>query len=78
MSDTSDPDVLRLEQAVRNLPRLQREIFLACRLDAMSYDEIARRTGLTRQQVERHVAKAVCKIDRQMDGNPLRWWQRLF
>ena len=78
MSHTSDPDVLRLEQAVRNLPRLQREIFLACRLDAMSYDEIARRTGLTPQQVERHVARAIYKIDCQMDGHSLRWWQRLF
>lgn len=78
MSDTSDPDVFRLEQAVRNLPRLQREIFLACRLDAMSYDEIARRTGLTSQQVERHFARAVCKIDRQMDGHSLPWWQRVF
>lgn len=78
MSDTSDSEVVRLEQAVRNLPRLQRQIFLACRLDAMSYDEIAQRTGLTPQQVERHIANAVCKIDRQMDGRPLRWWQRLF
>lgn len=78
MSETSDPDVLRLEQAVGKLPRLQREIFLACRLDAMSYDEIARRTRLTPQEVERHIAKAVCKIARQRDGQSLRWWQRVF
>lgn len=77
MTDTPDPDVLRrLEQAVRNLPRHQREIFLARRLDEMPYGEIANRTGLTLGQVERQMAKALYKIDKQMEGVPLRWWER--
>jgi hypothetical protein len=48
MTHGPDPVTLkRLERAVRKLPRLQREIFLALRLDDLSYDEIAERTGLT-------------------------------
>jgi RNA polymerase sigma-70 factor (ECF subfamily) len=79
MTDTPDPEFLRrLEQAVLNLPKLQREIFLACRLDDMPYREIAERTGLTTRRVERHIAKAIYKIAKQMDGIPLRWWERWF
>lgn len=79
MTDTPDPEFLRrLEQAVLNLPKRQREIFFACRLDDMSYHEIADRTGLTVRQVERQIAKAIYKITKQMDGVPLRWWERLF
>lgn len=68
----------RLVRTARNLPKLQREIFLAHRLDDSSYDEIARRTGLTVRQVERHVAEALCKIARKIDGERLSWWERRF
>jgi len=79
MPRAPDPDLLRrLEQAVSNLPRIQREIFLAHRLDGLSYDEIARRTGLTVGRVERHMARALRRIDRQLSGGGLRWWQRMF
>ena len=67
----------RLERAVRTLPRRTREIFLAHRLDAMSYREIAERTGLSLREVERHIARAICAIDRSLNGPPLRWWERL-
>ena len=79
MSDTSDPDFLRrLEQAIAKLPRLQRAVFLAHRMDDMSYGEIARRTGLTATQVQRQMARAICNIDRQLEGEKLRWWHRWF
>ncbi|MFN3727720.1 MAG: sigma-70 family RNA polymerase sigma factor [Allosphingosinicella sp.] len=79
MSDTSDPEFLRrLEEAVGNIPRLQREIFMAHRLDDMSYRQIADRTGLTVRQVERHMAKAIYKLSKQMDGRRLSWWERWF
>jgi RNA polymerase sigma-70 factor (ECF subfamily) len=61
-----------------NLPKLQREIFAAHRVHDLSYEEIGRRTGLSVRQVERHMAKAIYKIALQMEGYPLRWWQRLF
>jgi DNA-directed RNA polymerase specialized sigma24 family protein len=79
MSDTPDPNLLRrMEEAMLNIPKRQREIFLAHRLDDMSYEEIARRTGLTRRQVERHMARALYKLDKQLDGRRLSWWERRF
>lgn len=79
MSDTHDPEQLRrIEQAILNLPKRQREIFLACRLDDMPYSEIAARTGLTTRRVERQMARAICNIDRQIEGERLRWWHRWF
>ena len=79
MSDTPDPDLQhRLEEAILNIPKLQREIFLAHRLDDLSYGEIAERTGLTVRQVERHIARALYKLDKQLDGIRLSWWERRF
>ncbi|MFN3727828.1 MAG: sigma-70 family RNA polymerase sigma factor [Allosphingosinicella sp.] len=79
MSDTPDPDLLRrLNEAVGNIPKLQREIFMAHRLDNMTYGEIADRTGLTVRQVERHMARAIYKLSKQMDGRKLSWWERWF
>lgn len=77
MTDKPDPATLkRLERAVRMLPRLQREIFLAARLDDMDYVEIAERTGITVREVERHIARALLSIVRRMDKQPRRWWRR--
>jgi RNA polymerase sigma-70 factor (ECF subfamily) len=79
MSDEVDPEqIRRLETAVSRLPHKQRQIFLAHRLDALSYDEIARRTGLTERAVEHHMARAIYKLVKQMDGGKLSWWERLF
>ncbi len=79
MADTHDPDLLRrLEEAVLNLPKRQRDIFLAHRVHDLSYGEIGTRTGLSVRQVERHLAQAIYKIARQMDGEPLSWWERWF
>jgi RNA polymerase sigma-70 factor (ECF subfamily) len=79
MSDTPDPELLRqLERAMLKLPKLSREIFLAHRLDDMPYPEIARRTGLSVRQVERHIARAIYQLDRELHRQKLRWWQRLF
>ncbi|MCA1197303.1 sigma-70 region 4 domain-containing protein [Sphingomonas sp. R647] len=76
MTDDLDPaPVKRLERAVRKLPRLQREIFLAARLDEMSYVEIAERTGLSVGQVEREIARALVSIARRINRQQRRWWR---
>ena len=76
---SKDAELLRrLEDAVASMPRKQREIFLAHRLDDMSYAEIARRTGLSVKQVERQMARAIYKLCKQMDGHPLSWWEQWF
>lgn len=74
-----DPDLLRrMEEAMVNMPKMQQEIFLAHRLDNMSYGEIAERTGLSVRQVERHMAKALYKLVKQLDGRKLSLWERWF
>jgi RNA polymerase sigma factor (sigma-70 family) len=79
MSDTPDPDLLRrMEEAMLNIPKRQREIFMAHRVHNMSYGEIAGRTGLTVRQVERHMARALYKLGKQLDGRRLTWWERWF
>jgi RNA polymerase sigma factor (sigma-70 family) len=78
VSDAPDPELLKkLERAMLKLPRSTREIFLAHRLDAMSYQQIAGRTGLTVREVERHMARAIYRLCKALDDEPLRWWERL-
>lgn len=76
MTDDPDPVILKhMERAVRKLPRLQREIFLAARLDEMGYVEIAERTGLSAELVEREIAKALVSVARRMTRQRKRWWR---
>ena len=57
----------RIERVVSRLDRTTREIFLAHRLDDMSYTEIAQRTGLSVAEVERRMAKAMRRL---MEAEP--------
>ena len=76
--DDPDPELLKkLERAMLKLPRSTRDIFLAHRLDDMPYQEIADRTGLTLRQVERHMARAIYRLCKELDDEPRRWWERL-
>lgn len=68
MTTKPDPDTLaRLEAALRSLPVIEREIFLAMRFDDLDYAEIARRTGRTAREVERRFAAALKHIAQCMD-----------
>ena len=57
----------RLEAAISKLKPKTREIFLAHRLDGLSYAEIAELTGLSVKGVEKQMSKAIAKIDRLLD-----------
>ena len=76
--DRDEERLVRLEDALARMPRRQREIFRAHRLGDMSYEKIARFTGLSISEVERHMAKAIYELSRAIDGRPLRWWERWF
>lgn len=79
MSEESEAETMRrFEQAVANLPRMQRYIFLAKCRDGQTYAVIAARTRMTRKGVQKQLARALGNIRRQMDGERLRWWQRWF
>ncbi|MBW8911074.1 MAG: RNA polymerase subunit sigma [Sphingomonas sp.] len=78
--DLTDAEMLaRLERAVRRMPRLQREIFLAIGLHDLSYPELAERTGLSAREVERQFANSLLSIHHALDAprrEPI--WKRLF
>jgi RNA polymerase sigma-70 factor (ECF subfamily) len=58
----------RLSECVARLNDKTRAIFLAHRLDGMTYQEIGRLHGLSISGVEKHVAKAVLMITGWMEG----------
>lgn len=61
-------DLLRhLEAAILKLRPRTRAIFLAHRLDGLSYAEIAARTGLSVKGVEKQMSRAIAAIDRAME-----------
>jgi RNA polymerase sigma factor (sigma-70 family) len=64
-------ELRRLEAAMLRLKPKTREIFLAKRLDGLTYAEIAERTGLSVKGVEKHMAKAIARVERTLDrGRP--------
>jgi RNA polymerase sigma-70 factor (ECF subfamily) len=65
----------RIEAIVRRMPRITREIFLAHRLEGLSYEDIARRTGVEVSQVERHIGRALILLDRELAHERRRWWR---
>lgn len=62
----SPQELARIENAVRRLRRIEREVFLAVRLDGLTYAEIAKRTGLSSRAVERRFANALTRIVREL------------
>lgn len=71
MADAPELDVERLaayRKAVDRLPVLTRVIFLLVRLDALSYDEIARHLSIDAQAVESCLVEALGMIRMMLDG----------
>lgn len=59
--------VERLEAAMAALPAVDREVFLAARIDNMSYMEIARRTGRSVKDIEKRMSRAIGTITRMLE-----------
>ncbi len=78
-NNLSEAEVIeRLEAGLQRMSKQQREIFLAIRLDDASYAEIAERTGLNVQQVERHFAQSMLVLRDALDGRQSApWWKRI-
>lgn len=56
------------ERAVEALPPRTREVFLLHRLGELSYQEIADRLAISPRTVEWHIAEALLRIRRALDG----------
>lgn len=81
MTDPHETDaelVAKFKAALAKLPHKQRDIFLAYRMEDVSCAEIAELTGLTVDQVEHHIIRAMYKLMKQMDGESLTWRERWF
>jgi RNA polymerase sigma factor (sigma-70 family) len=57
----------RVEAAIMRLKPKTREIFVAHRVDGLTYAEIAERTGLSVKGVEKQMSKAIYQLDRMLD-----------
>lgn len=62
--------IARLSECLAGLDAKTRSIFLAHRLDGLSYLVIARDHRLSVSSVEKHIAKAMLELTRSMEG----WW----
>jgi RNA polymerase sigma factor (sigma-70 family) len=78
MSDLDPETRRRYLAAIANLPWMQREIFRLHAVEKLSYPDIAWLLRINVRTVERHLAKALYKIGKQIDGEQLRWWERWF
>jgi RNA polymerase sigma-70 factor (ECF subfamily) len=58
----------RLEAAILRLRPRTREIFVAHRIEGLTYSEIAERTGLSVKGVEKQMSKALVQLDRLLNG----------
>lgn len=67
--------IARMEVILHRLPRRTRDIFLAHRVEGLSYAEIAERNGLTERQVERHMVRALVRLHRALHPDPRPWWR---
>lgn len=56
----------RLEKAIMRLRPKTREIFMAHRIDGLSYAQIAEQTGLSIKGIEKQMSKALQQIDRML------------
>jgi RNA polymerase sigma-70 factor (ECF subfamily) len=68
----------RYQAAFANLPCIQREVFQLHRIEGLTYAEIAWLMRVSERYVERQMAKAIYKLAKQMEGHPLKRWERWF
>lgn len=64
-------ELIRIENAIQDLPELTRDIFRARRLEALEYEEIARRFALDIAEVEMRIERALDAIARSLDDQAL-------
>lgn len=57
----------RLEAAIMRLRPRTREVFMAHRIEGLTYSEIAERTGLSVKGVEKQMSKALVQLDRLLN-----------
>ena len=65
----------RAERAVDRMHEMDRKVFLAIRVDEMSYSQIAERFGISVADVEAHFASSLRILMKAMDEKDPWWWK---
>ena len=74
MTDAPDEETLdRMRRALAKLKPIQREVFLRCAADGLTYAQIGARLGISAEKVERHLADALHNLDRLMERAERPW-----
>jgi DNA-directed RNA polymerase specialized sigma24 family protein len=63
----------RGQRGLRRMTERQRAIFAAVRFEGASYAELAERHGITVDEVQAELGKAISRLARAVHGH---WWQR--
>lgn len=69
------PDPDRLERAVSRLKPIEREVLFLSAREGLRTDQIAAQLDLSRETVERHLADALCNLDRHLERMNRPWWR---
>lgn len=64
--------LILLRQALFTLPYRCREVYLLNRISGMSYAQIARHCGISAKTVEKHIARALQGLRRELGADALR------
>lgn len=62
-----------LQEALERLPNQQREVFKLCKLEGLSYKQVAQRFGITEGTVNSHMVKALKYIKQFIVLHQLLW-----
>lgn len=68
-----EPD--RLALAISKLGPIERDVLLLSARERLANAEIATRLGLTTEAVQRHLADALCNLDRALERQARPWWR---
>lgn len=75
---TAEPDeetLDRMRRAVAKLKPIEREVFLRCAADGLTYAQVGKRLGISAEKVQRHLADALYNLDRLMERAERPWWR---
>jgi RNA polymerase sigma factor (sigma-70 family) len=66
----------RFEHAFRRLKPIERQVLTLSAKEGLGLADIALRLGITVEAVQRHLAGALCRLDRILERRDRRWWRR--
>ena len=63
------------ERAFEQLKPIERQVLTLSSKEGLGLADIALRLGITVEAVQRHLAGALCRLDRILERRKRRWWR---